>query len=775
MPEASEKVNVTDDARSAALAEANVGLRQKIAHQERVEAALRASEAQMRLLLNSTGEAIYSVDLHGNCTFCNRACLQLLGYDDEHDLLGHNMHALMHHTRSDGTPYPVEECRIYQAFREGKGTHLEDEVLWRKDGTSLPAEYWSYPIRQDDELLGSVVTFVDISERKQALEALRVSEERFRKIFEHTNDAIFVINPGKDEIIDFNPKACELLGFTREELLARRVSDIHPADMARMNAFAESVFEKGQGWTDELTCRTKSGDVLAAEISASVIEMDGQDYMLSLVRDLTERKREEAALEAAKEAAEAANRAKSGFLAKMSHELRTPLNGILGYAQLLKRDDALTETQRAGLDVIEGSGMHLLTLINDILDLSKIEAGKLEVQPTAFHLAEFLRSVTDFARMRAEQKGLSFTFDVRAPLPDVVRGDERRLRQILLNLLSNAIKFTRSGGVTLSVDVRDTAAGNARLRFEVEDTGPGIAPEQHGDVFRPFEQIRGADDHTEGTGLGLAISRRLATMMGGTLDLESTPGQGSTFRLEVDLPILETAATPPEVRQRHITGMVGRVRKVLVVDDKSINRSLLIGLLAPLGFEIEEAADGREAVEKAEASRPDIILMDLVMPVLDGFEATRRLRQSPTLKTVPVIALSASAFAYTQKESLESGCDAFLAKPIQLDVLLEKLQTLLGLEWTYSDPEPSETFAAAVLPESMEQSNASEGPTEGEAAALYESAMQGDIRSLLAELETSERLRDPDHPFGARLRALAQNYRMEQIRDLIRPYLEDRA
>ncbi|MCH8031056.1 MAG: response regulator, partial [Bacteroidetes bacterium] len=645
------KVNRTDDVHSAALAEVNVGLRQKIAHHERVEAALRASEAQMRLLLNSTGEAIYSVDLHGNCTFCNRACLQLLGYDDEHDLLGHNMHDLIHHTRIDGTPYPVESCRIYLAFREGKGTHLEDEVLWRKDGTSLPAEYWSYPIRQDDEIQGSVVAFVDITERKEA---------------------------------------------------ARQLHE-------------------------------------------------------------------------AKEAAEAANRAKSGFLAKMSHELRTPLNGILGYAQLLKRDDALTETQRAGLDVIEGSGTHLLSLINDILDLSKIEAGKLEVEPTAFHLPEFLRSVADIARVRAEQKELVFTFNAGARLPDVVRGDERRLRQILLNLLSNAIKFTRRGGVTLSVDVRDTAGGTARLRFEVEDTGPGIAPEQHGEVFRPFEQIRGADEHTEGTGLGLAISRRLATMMGGTLDLESTPGQGSTFRLEVDLPILETAATPPEVRQRHITGMVGRVRKVLVVDDKSINRSLLIGLLAPLGFEIEEAADGREAVEKAEASRPDIILMDLVMPVLDGFEATRRLRQSPTLKTVPVIALSASAFAYTQKESLESGCDAFLAKPIQLDVLLEKLQTLLGLECTYSDPEPSETFAAAVLPESMEQSSASEGPTEGEAAALYESAMQGDIRSLLAELETSERLRDPDHPFGARLRALAQNYRMEQIRDLIRPYLEDRA
>lgn len=491
--------------------------------------------------------------------------------------------------------------------------------------------------------------------------------------------------------------------------------------------------------------------------------------------EIEERRRAEAALAEAKSRAEAANRAKSTFLASMSHELRTPLNGILGYAQLLQRDRSLTGDQRAGLNVIESSGRHLLTLINDVLDLSKIEARKLEVEAAPFRLPKLLGSVADIARVQAEEKGLTFAFDAPDDLPVVVQGDERRLRQVLLNLLSNAVKFTERGAVALrarvtrgsEVEERDTEERDAlRLRFEVEDTGMGIAPEQAGVVFEAFEQARETGRHSEGTGLGLAISRRLAGMMGGTLHLASTSGQGSLFALEVPLPVLATREPDHQAEvPSHIVGVAGQP-KVLVVDDKPVNRSVVAGLLVPLGFDVAEAADGLEAVTKAETFRPDVVLMDLVMPVLDGFEASRRLRQSPVLGAVPIVALSASVFDATQQESLEMGCDAFLPKPVEFGALLDTLGQLLELEWIYEPPPEREVEPSPPGRRSV----GAVVPTPKEAAALYDLALRGDVEGLLAYLDASRRL-GGEMPFGARLRMLARHFRMQEIRTTIEPYL----
>ena len=267
-----------------------------ITEHKRAEDALLESEERIRLLLYSTGEAIYGVDLQGNCTFCNPACAWLVGYDDPEELLGQNMHDLIHHTRPNGEHYPQEECRIDQAFRDGEGTHVEDELLWCADGTSFPAEYRSFPIRRNDKVIGSVVTFVDITGRKLAEEALRESEERYRNIFDYSNDAIFIIDPALDQIVHANPKACDMLGYSQEGLLSVPVSSIHPGEMPVLRAFAQTVFERGHGWTNELTCTSKSLQILPVEISASTLEVRGKALMIAMVRDVTERKRVEKAL-----------------------------------------------------------------------------------------------------------------------------------------------------------------------------------------------------------------------------------------------------------------------------------------------------------------------------------------------------------------------------------------------------------------------------------------------------------------------------------------------
>ncbi len=484
-----------------------------------------------------------------------------------------------------------------------------------------------------------------------------------------------------------------------------------------------------------------------------------------------------AELKQAMEAADAANRAKSEFLANMSHELRTPLNGILGYAQILQRSKNLGEKEQKGMGIINQCALHLLTLINDVLDLSKIEAQKMELHPVEFHFPAFLQGVAEMCRIKAEQKGIDFVYQVEAELPIAVRADEKRLRQVLINLLGNAIKFTDQGKVIFTVkpqQVTESQYENAaayQIRFQVEDTGTGIASEHINKIFLPFEQVGSVKQQSEGTGLGLAISQKIVKMMGSTLSVQSETGVGSTFWFEVVLPeAKEWIKTSSSNQKGNIIGFAGDKRKVLIVDDRWENRSVIVNLLEPLGFELLEAKHGQDGLFQTIKLKPDLIITDIAMPVLDGYEMIRQLRQSLLFHDLPIIASSASVFDADKRKALEAGAHEFLPKPVQTHQLLCALKDLLQLEWIYeekpleqksSDGSSTGNEATAIVPPSVE-----------DLTLLHELSRKGLVNDLLLELTRIENLDNKFIPFVEQLRSLAKGFKLKQIRAYVEQYLQ---
>ncbi|WP_437760064.1 ATP-binding protein [Sorangium sp. So ce1389] len=470
-----------------------------------------------------------------------------------------------------------------------------------------------------------------------------------------------------------------------------------------------------------------------------------------------------AELTAARDAADAANQAKTTFLASMSHELRTPLNGILGYAQLLQRSPRLAPEDRPSVEVVRRSGEHLLTLIDDVLDLARIEAGRMDLAPGDVHLPSLARTVAELCKVRAAQKGLAFEHEVAEGTPAWVRVDEKRLTQVLLNLLGNAIKFTRAGRVTFRV-AGGEQAGCGGVVFRVEDTGPGIAPADLERIFEPFEQAGDERARVEGAGLGLAITRRIVDQMGGRIDVESAPGEGSAFTVALDLPALAGASPAPSGARRGaaaIIGYEGARRTILVVDDNEDNRAFLRDALAPLGFEVVEAAGGEAAVALAEARRPDLALMDLRMPDLGGDEAARRIRRIPGLAGLPILATSASVEEPERARSAAAGCDGFLPKPIDLGALLALLERRLALTWVRAAPASARgaegdggeaPLRGPVVP-----------PPAGELARLAELVDRGRIQDVVQRLAALE-AEDPRlAPWIREVRGLAEEFRLREL------------
>jgi len=620
----------------------------------------------------------YTHDRDGKMTFVSPEVEEILGYDTE-DYLANYKNYLTDNVINN------QAKNSTQLLLKGHQQDTSEIEILCRHGKLHHLEIIEVPVVDENNSIIAIEGMAhDITERKK-------EEEKFRVLFESSSEANILFD--ELSILDCNHAFLELFAYqSKKDIVGQPTSDLcpefQPDGIISKQLLADTMSNafNQQGQKLLITQKRCNGELFPAEISITALTISDSQFYIGIIHDLTARKKAEQEIIRAKEAAEEANRAKSEFLSNMSHELRTPLNGVLGYAQLLQNDSNNTPKQSESLVAIESCGQHLLTLINDVLDLSKIESGNLELNLSDFELKKFLQGVYNIVSPRAEKKGLELQLDIDLRVPRIIRSDATKLRQILVNLMGNAIKFTAKGQVLLRVKpFKQDGQTLEHILFSVVDTGIGIEKDKLHHIFDAFKQAQEGFD-AGGTGLGLAISRHLTKALGcSEIGVMSEVGKGSTF--EFSMPLEKVDQEQELEDESDYSGQeiprlaAGQDLWVLVVDDRETNRDILTEILLTAGFKVEKAENGYEAINLADKISFNLILMDLMMPEMDGLQATKLLRAKENYKHVPIIAVSANVAIKMQEKVTEVGCNALISKPIRVNELFDKVAQNMHLEF----------------------------------------------------------------------------------------------
>ncbi|GAB4581457.1 MAG: hypothetical protein Fur0022_42040 [Anaerolineales bacterium] len=747
------------------LEERTFELESEVATRKQTEIALRESETRYRSTATLTNDYIYNLTVTPGGQFqvewMTGAFLSLTGYTPEEVEAQGGWSTIIH---PEDQPLYLEKRKALLSTGQTDVTEYriltkEGKIKWIRDHRRPT---WDETEKRVVSILGAAYDYTVRKETQLELGNLAA-------IVKNSEDAILSADL-QGIVISWNPGAEHMFGYKAEEAVGKFLPDLIVTE--EHHAKAAEIFMALACGTPvkptEILSFTKSGTRIDVSATFSPI-MDAEGNLTAIsaiLRDITELKKVERDLQNAKEAAEAANRAKSAFLANMSHELRTPLNAILGFSQLMARDQSLAADQQENLQIIVRSGEHLLALINDILELSKIEAGRTTLRETTFDLHNLLGDLEDMFHLRAANKGLHLILDQEEHLPRYIRADEGKLRQVMINLLGNAVKFTAEGGVSIRARTTETHAEH-RLWIEVEDTGSGIAPEEQAHLFKAFVQTQAGIEVKEGTGLGLSISQQFVQLMGGNIRVESEPGKGSIFSFDVPIQLAQASDLIVEKPMRKVIGMEpGQpTYRILVVEDREENRRLLVRLLRPFGFEIREAVNGQEGVEVWEQWDPHFIWMDMRMPVMGGYEATQRIKGTLKGQGTVIVALTASAFEEDRALILSAGCDDFISKPFREAEIFEMLSKYLGIRFLYQDTQ-AEPLSISSKGAEQFQAGGLEGIPLNLLTDLHNATVQADMDRVVNLIEQMEAY----NAQAARgFSELAQNFEYNQIILLTKP------